>query len=188
MRAALTALIAFTWTSADAAVVESLRIERADPQYRMHLSARLDTTPDASFGVFRDFANLPRINDAIELVQTLPGAAPGAQRLYTRVRVCIWYFCTHLDQVQDIVEVRDGDALGLDAQVLPEHSNLRYGRARWRMRACGGQTCLDFHAELEPDFWVPPIIGPWAIERAMRNEALQTSQGIERLARSEARP
>lgn len=188
MRAALTALLVFTCTSASAAVVESLQIERTDSQYRMHLSARLNSTPEASFGVFHDFSNLTRINDAIELVQILPGAASGAQRLYTRVRVCVWYFCTHLDQVQDIVEVRDGDALGLDARVLPEQSNLRYGRARWRMRACGAQTCLDFHAELEPDFWVPPIIGPWAIERTMRSEALQTSQGIERLARSESRP
>lgn len=188
MRAAFAALLATACTSASAAEVDSLQIERADPHYRMHLSVRLNSAPQASFGVFRDFANLPRINDAIELVQALPGAADGAQRLYTRVRVCIWYFCTHLDQVQDIVEVHDGDALGLDAQVLPALSNLRHGRARWRMRACGNQTCLEFDAELEPDFWVPPIIGPWAIERTMRNEALQTSQGIERLARAGAQP
>ena len=154
----------------------------------MHLSARLDTPLAASYGVFRDFANLPRINDAIELVQAMPGAPHGAQRLYTRIRVCIWFFCTHLDQVQDIREVQEGDALGLDAEVLPELSNLRYGRARWRMQRCGERTCLDFQAELEPDFWTPPIIGPWAIERAMRNEALQTSQGIERLARAGGQP
>ena len=42
------------------------------------------------------------LNDAIELVQAMPGAPHGAQRLYTRIRVCIWFFCTHLDQVQDI--------------------------------------------------------------------------------------
>ncbi|MFA5941186.1 MAG: hypothetical protein WC809_17660 [Sinimarinibacterium sp.] len=187
MRRALAALITTACASASAAEVESLQIEHAAPRYRMHLSARLDTPLAASFGVFRDFANLPRINDAIELVQPLPGAPDGAQRLYTRVRVCIWYFCTHLDQVQDIVEVHDDDALGLDAEVLPEQSNLRYGRARWRMQHCGERTCLDFTAELEPDFWVPPIIGPWAIERAMRNEALQTAQGIERIARAETR-
>ncbi|MEQ1437990.1 hypothetical protein AAG565_01390 [Fontimonas sp. SYSU GA230001] len=188
MRTALAMLIAALCTPAAAADVQTLQIERAAPLYRMHLVARLDSPLAQSFGVFRDFSNLPRINDAIEVARSMTGATPGAQRLYTRIRVCVWFFCTHLDQVQDIVEVREHGALGLDARVIPELSNLRYGRARWRMTHCGRQTCLDFQAELEPDFWIPPLIGPWAIERAMRNEALQTAQGIERLARTGTSP
>lgn len=171
--------------AADAAEIEVLDIDHASQRYRMHLIARLDTPLQRSFAALRDFDNLPRINDAVETAQMVDGAAAGAQRLYTRVRVCVWFFCTHLDQVQDIREHRDAVALGLDAVVLPAQSNLRFGTARWRMRACGtDQTCLTFDAELEPDFWVPPILGPWAIERAMRSEAIDTARGIERLARS----
>lgn len=167
---------------ASAAVIEHLHIAESQNRFSLVLQARLSTPLDASFRTFRNFANLPAINDAVEEVDLRATPSPDVQRLYTRVRVCIWLFCTHLDQVQDIRRADDNGALGLVADVLPDQSNLRYGHAEWRMQDCEGQTCLSFTATLEPDFWVPPLIGPWAIERAMRREALQTANGIERLA------
>lgn len=186
MRLVAGLLLGACCTAAVAAEVDALTIEHADRRYRMHLAARLDTPLQASFRAFSNFDNLPRINDAVEVVQRMDGAAAGSQRIYTRVRVCVWFFCAHLDQVQDIAEVSNGPALGLDAVVIPQLSNLRFGTARWRMRDCAPQTCLEFDAELEPDFWVPPIIGPWAIERAMRGEAVGTAYGIERIAEEES--
>lgn len=168
--------------SARAAQIEHLEITRADARFGMVLGARLDVPLEDSYRVLGDFDELPRINDAIEQVRLLDGAPPGAQRLYTRVRVCVWLFCTHLDQVQDMWPIIDGDDRGYNAAVLPELSNLRFGNARWRLHDCDGRTCLQFDAQLEPDFWVPPVIGPWAIERAMRREAITTAEGIERRA------
>lgn len=165
-----------------AAQIEHLEITRADTRFGMALSARLEVPLADSYRVLGDFDELPRINDAIEEVRLLDGAPPGARRLYTRVRVCVWLFCTHLDQVQDMWPITDGDTRGYNAAVLPEQSNLRFGNARWRLRDCDGHTCLQFDAQLEPDFWVPPVIGPWAIERAMRREAITTAEGIERRA------
>ncbi len=167
---------------AHAASLEHLDVQRDNARYRLQLSARLDAPMERSFAVFSDYQKLPRINDAVEHIELRDGATPPAQRLYTRVRVCVWLFCTHLDQVQDIRRADRDKTLGLHADVLPQLSNLRYGVADWRMRDCAGQTCLEFDAELEPDFWVPPLVGPWAIGRAMRREAIQTAQGIERLA------
>lgn len=170
-----------------AAQIDVLEIGHERSRYRMTLAARLDAPLAASSAVLRDFRLLPQINDAIEIMEPLVGAPAGATRLYTRVRVCVWFFCKRLEQIQDIRETAAPTATGLDADVLPALSNLRYGHARWRMRDCGTQTCLHFEAELEPGFWVPPVIGPWAIERAMRREALETSHGIERLARERSR-
>ncbi|MES0874746.1 SRPBCC family protein [Sinimarinibacterium thermocellulolyticum] len=168
--------------SARAAQIETLTVTRVGARFGMVLDARLDVPLDDSFRVLGDFEKLPQINDAVEAVIRLDGAPPGAQRLYTRVRVCVWLFCAHLEQVQDIWPVDDGAVRGYNAAVLPELSNLRFGHARWRLHDCGGRTCLRFDAQLEPDFWVPPVIGPWAIERAMRREAIATALGIERRA------
>jgi hypothetical protein len=173
---------------AHAAALEHISVQRDESRYRMELSARLDAPLDRSFAVFSDYRQLPKINDAVERIELRDGATPPAQRLYTRVRVCVWLFCTHLDQVQDIVRVDAAGTRGLHADVLPQQSNLRYGSADWRMHDCRGDTCLEFAAELEPDFWVPPLIGPWAIERAMRREAVQTAQGIERMAQQDTKP
>jgi hypothetical protein len=186
LAAALTSATATA--SASAATIDRLEVSREGTRFGMTLRARLDAPLARSHTVFRDFSLLPQINDAVEQVRLLDDAPEGAQRLYTRVRVCVALFCTRLDQVQDLRERSDAQGRAFDAVVLPGRSNLRYGRAQWRMRDCDGGTCLEFRAELEPDFWVPPLIGPWLIERAMRREAIATALGIERLAREPAAP
>lgn len=186
MRILALALLAAS-TGAHAWQLDRLEVVRQGDRYRLDLDVRLDATRDRAFAVFSDFANLPAINDAVEEVVFMDAGAAGVTRLFTRVRVCVAWFCRRLRQVQDIVR-DDGDgALGLKATVLPQLSNLKYGLARWSMRECAlRQACLHFTAELEPAFWVPPLIGPWLIQRKMRSEAIQTSQGIERLARLHA--
>ncbi len=183
MRWAYALLLAVCVVPAQAASIERLEITRSGSRYQMQLTAKLDAPMASSFAVFNEFSNLPRINDAIESVELLPAPEADARRLKTRVRVCVWFFCMRLNQVQDIRESHSATAAEMHAVVLPELSNLSYGRAHWKMRPCRAQTCLSFDAELEPDFWVPPGIGPWAIKRAMRREALTTASGIERLAR-----
>ena len=39
-----------------------------------------------------------------------------------------------------------------------------------------------FDAEIEPAFWVPPLIGPYLIARELRRQAQVTAESIERLA------
>lgn len=169
---------------AQAASIGQLDITRVDARYRMQLTATLAAPARASYAVFQDFSNLPKINNAIEAVELLEAPTVDVRRLKTKVRVCVWLFCVRLNQVQDIRESVTDEVSSMDAIVLPALSNLRYGHARWQMRRCGDGTCLRFDAELEPDFWIPPGIGPWAIKRAMRREAVTTAAGIERLARA----
>ncbi len=186
MRAVAALAATLTAASASAATIDRLEVARTGERFSMTLSAQLDAPLERSYAVFRDFSLLPQINDAVEKVRLLDDAPPGAQRLSTRVRVCVSVFCTRLDQVQDLRDRADPRGHSFDAVVIPELSNLRYGRARWHMRDCEGRTCLSFETELEPKFWVPPLIGPWLVERAMRREAITTALGIERLARAKS--
>lgn len=168
--------------SALAESVDRLDVEHDGARYRIALHARLDAPLADSYAVFSDFRNLPKINDAVEDVEALPSATLGVERWRTRVRVCVSFFCTHLKQVQDVRDSHTVDRYRLEALVIPALSNLRYGKADWQLERCGTQTCLTFNAELEPDFWVPPVLGPWLIKRTMRHEANATAAGIETLA------
>lgn len=175
-------LLLLATTTALAEDVDRLDVGRDGARYRVDLHARLDAPLADAYAVFSDFHNLPKINDAVEAVAPLPAPQPGTERWRTRVRVCVAFFCTHLEQVQDVRHSQDASGYRLDATVIPEMSNLRYGKADWRLERCGAQTCLSFSAELEPDFWVPPLLGPWLIGRALRREAHTTAIGIETLA------
>ena len=40
-------------------------------------------------------------------------------------------------------------------------------------------------ADIIPEFWFPPVIGPLLIMNKLRNEALETAKGVERVAAAE---
>lgn len=177
---------------AQAVQIDQLQVTQNGARYRLHMQLRLDAEPARAYAVFADHRNLPRINPAVRSVQALPVPASlqntSDARLRTELRVCVSWFCRTLVQVQDMRHEPAADGGTLSAQVLPELSDLRYGLALWRIWNCAPQApaCLSFEAELDPKFWIPPFIGPWLMERKLRAEAIQTSQGIERLAREAA--
>jgi hypothetical protein len=168
--------------AATAAEVQEVTVSRDGPRYHVDMRARLAVPAARAYAVFSDYRRLPLINPAVRSATVLGSEPDGDTRLATELHLCVAFFCRELKQVQDMRRFREGDALGLSADVLPQDSDLKFGHARWLMRPCGNGTCLDFSAELEPDFWVPPLIGPWLIEHKLRAQAITTSAGIERLA------
>lgn len=172
--------------TAQAVVVDDLQVTKNGDRYRVTMKVQLDTPADAAYAVFADYANLPRINHAVKKAAVLPETtSPEVSRLQTQLRMCFSFFCRTLDQVQDMRRMPESPGGRLSAQVIAERSDLRYGQADWRVSdgASAAQSLLEFSAELEPKFWIPPLIGPWIMERKLRQEAVQTSEGIERLAR-----
>jgi hypothetical protein len=42
---------------------------------------------------------------------------------------------------------------------------------------------MKYRLEMEPDFWVPPLIGPWYLKRTLSHGGVRAVSRIERLAR-----
>ncbi|WP_299697383.1 SRPBCC family protein [Hydrocarboniphaga sp.] len=171
--------------AAQAVVVDSLQVTQDGDRYRVAMKVQLDASADAAYAVFADYQNLPRINAAVKQAQILPETtSPEVSRLYTQLRMCFSFFCKTLDQVQDMRRMPETPGGRLSAKVISERSDLLYGQADWRLSdgKTATQSLLEFNAELEPKFWIPPLIGPWIMQRKLRQEAIQTSEGIERLA------
>lgn len=163
--------------------LQDIRVTREASRYRVHMDVSLDVPAASTYAAFADVRRLPQINPAVREVRVVRELSAGARRVYTRVRMCVSLFCRHIEQVQDMRFEASSAGGHVRAQVISELSDLRYGLAEWTLRACADRTCLRFDAEVEPDFWVPPLIGPWLIQRKLREEAMQTSGGLERLAR-----
>ncbi|MGH8517216.1 MAG: SRPBCC family protein [Panacagrimonas sp.] len=167
--------------------IQSVDVQHSGGRYRVSMRVTLDAPASHSYAVFADPARLRRVNRAIREVQVLEERAPDLRRIRTQVRACVGFFCRQLEQVQDMRYRPATDGGRIDAQVLPDRGDFRSGQATWVFRACGDKrTCLAFDAELEPAFWVPPLLGPWLIQRKLRDEAIETSHGLERLAREDA--
>lgn len=163
-----------------AADLRSVEFEQQEERFIARIQVRLAAPYGDAFRIMQDFENLPRLNPAVLKADVLE-IMPGMTRLQTRVRFCVLLICREINQVQDM---RTFGLSEMNATVLPDKSDLAYGYAYWRFDDCAGETCLLFRTEIDPKFWVPPLIGPWAIKRALRHEALVTSEGIETAVRN----
>ncbi len=165
-----------------AAEIQSLQVTRDGSRYHVEMQVKLQANAAAAYAAFAAPGSLPLINPAVRKVQVLEHSADDHARLYTEVRVCALLYCKTLHQVQDMRYAPRPDGGDLHAEIQPAQSDFKYGRADWSFRPAGAATQLHFSTEMEPAFWIPPLIGPWLVERSLREEAERTSAGIERLA------
>jgi hypothetical protein len=59
--------------------------------------------------------------------------------------------------------------------------------AEWTFAAEGGGTHLTYQMEMEPNFWLPPFVGPWFLKRTLLRGAPAAIEQIENLAQQEDR-
>ena len=67
--------------------------------------------------------------------------------------------------------------------VIPELSDFKSGTTRWQLAKLSDQrTGLKFQCREEPDFWIPPFIGPILIKHRLAREAQVVINNIEKVA------
>ncbi len=181
LRNSVAVLLALASTRAGAAQIDHINFRHEGTHYRVDMSVHLDAPAPRAFAVFADPAQLREINPAVR-VATRVDAETTQNRLYTEVHLCVVLFCHTLRQVQNMHYEPATDGGHMSADVLPERSDLRYGHAEWTFVGDAHATQLHFSMDIEPAFWMPPVIGPWLIEHSLREQAARTSAGIERLA------
>ncbi|WJW75318.1 SRPBCC family protein [Thiohalobacter sp. IOR34] len=169
--------------AAQAAELLQVLVERRGERYRVEVDARFRASAAELRRLLTDYPRLGRLNDSIRESRVVEDNGPGSHCVYTLSRVCVAIFCRDIVQIQDIVQLENGDLM---ARVRPEGSDFRYGVARWHLWDEADGSRMRFTSEIEPAFWVPPLIGPWLVQRALRDEALKTVRNLERLAEGEA--
>jgi hypothetical protein len=145
-------------------------------QYAVTIEAAINAPLNVVYRSITDYNNLATINPSIEESRVLLVMSPDRHRVRSVIKVCILVFCKRVVQVQDVTRV---DARTVDAVTVPGDSDFRYGVARWQLTPAGEATRLHFTQEFIPDFWVPPIIGTWLIQRKLLQEVTETAMYIE---------
>ncbi len=163
-----------------AAQIEQLDVERTGDDYTVSLRAILDAPLDEVWRVLTDYGRFHEVSPAIKESEVLEERDPRTHLVRTRASACVLIFCKETEQVQTMHRRGRGD---LEVDVDPTQSDFEFGRAAWRLDGAAGVTHLHFEARIRPSFWVPPVIGPWAIGHVLREEARWTCDGLEKLAR-----
>jgi hypothetical protein len=143
----------------------------------------VDAPVEAVRGVLLDYAHLGRLNPAIRSSELLAAPVADVERVRTVIEACALMFCRTLVRVEDVRRLAGGS---LRADIVPVGSDFSAGTSYWFFESEAGGTRLRYHASLQPDFWVPPLLGPTLITRSMREEFLLLFENLEAEARLRA--
>jgi hypothetical protein len=103
----------------------------------------------------------------------------GKPRYFTRMEGCIMLFCKSFVRNGELTLTPEKEIVAL---ADPERSDFSYSRERWILQSDGDGTLLIYDFELEPAFWVPPIVGPFIMKRVLRKGGTDAVDRIEALA------
>jgi len=178
----LIALVLGAWSTALYAVeIVSVDVQVSSGRYHLRGESVIDAPPNFIRGILMDYDNFHRLTNGISETRFIEQPNNEPPLGYTRVDSCILFFCRHAVKTERIV-VNTPDEIITEA--IPEKSDFRYNHTRWIFKPHTDGTLVIYEAEMEPDFWLPPIIGPWAIKRKLEQSAEDIGIQIEYLAES----
>ena len=184
-RAALSLVIAASVTSfAFGATLRSIDVDREKGRYTLYAETFLNAAPIDIYEVLLDYDRFNRISRVYKEHGYLEPAADGTPIVYTRMEGCLLFYCLNMRRVERLET--EGPSY-IRTVTLPEQSDFTYSMSEWELEPEANGTRMTYLLVMEPDFWVPPIIGPWYLRRVLKRGGLRTINRIESLARGETR-
>ncbi len=156
-------------------------VEKEGERYTMASRTYFEAPPEAVFEVLSDYDRFERISSIFEDVRFIAPASDGTPRAFTLMKGCVLFFCKTIERIEELHFTPHSRIV---AEVEPEHSDFAYGRTEWRFIPSGSGTEVHYRMEMEPGFWVPPLIGPYIMKRSFRSDAVEALNRIEALALS----
>jgi len=150
-------------------------------RYVLRSESFIAAPPELIFDALLDYENFHRISGGIAETRYLEPDADGTPRAYTRVESCILFFCRSVEKVERVIVVSPNE---IRLEVDPEQSDFDYNQARWLIHPQDDGTRLAYELEMEPGFWIPPLIGTWVIKQKLESTAMNIAGRLEYLART----
>lgn len=165
-----------------AADIRQIDVHHEDERYFLSLEAYLDAPPTAVFAVITDYENIARLHRRVRESRVLRRVDDHTVEVYTLLKGCVAaIFCKSLERVERIDETPPSE---LVATVVAEKSDFASGSVRWRLEADGEGTRLRYESQMDPDFWVPPVLGDRMLESSISRTTREMIRRVEERART----
>lgn len=163
----------------NSAELRDVLIERNDNYYRLNSETWFDVSPEALYRVLSDYDLFTKFTSAIAESRNVEPDNRGRPQFFSRMEGCVLLWCKSF--------VRNGYLVlkpmkEINAITNPETSDFKLSRESWTLIPEDGGTLLIYDFHMIPDFWVPPVIGPFYIKRALKSGGDRAVNRIEALA------
>lgn len=160
-------------------VLDDVAVYEKDGVYHINIIAEIAATEEYVRQILTDYVHLYRLSDSIIESEVLMSSIDEKVQVRSLVLCCTPVFCREVTRVEEISVLESGD---LQTVIIPGQSDFSSGKAVWKIAAKGDKTRLTYLASVEPDFFIPPILGTQMVINNMRNELKTTLNRIERIA------
>ncbi len=175
MKAVLPLLLSMSLSAAE---IQFIEVEVHGNRYHIQAESLIEVPPQIVLEALLDYNNFHRLSDDFSSTHYISPAADGTPLAYSQLDGCILIFCTVLEKVERITRPSENEIVAI---AIPERSDFIYSRGRWVVKSAGENTRLYYELEMEPGFWIPPVIGAWAIKSKLNSAALVMSRRIEEM-------
>jgi len=164
------------------AELREMAIEYVDDRYHLKSETYMEVGQESLYLVLANFELFEQFTSAIVESRITDPDDLGRPGFFARMEGCVLLFCKSF--------IREGYLLlspteGIVAVANPEQSDFKFSRESWKLVPEGDGTIMVYDFEVEPAFFVPPVIGPFYIQHALRSGAERAVDSIEALAFSE---
>jgi carbon monoxide dehydrogenase subunit G len=168
--------------AAVAGTIERLETTHDSGRYTVAFEVVLDAPRDKVWRIMTDYERLPRVSKIITESRVLKQEDAHRHRVGVTLEACIMIFCKTVKRVVDIVAKPQTEIVVTED---PASTHFRSAVERWQVAAEGPATRLNYSAEVVPNFFIPPLIGPPVVKYFLRREIRLTALEVEALAKHE---
>ena len=175
-----TLFVLHTSTSASrAGELVELEVVESQGIYRIKAVTILDAPAKQVHSALNDLAHIYRLNPLITESEILPSPSNESVRVRTHIVGCVAFFCNEIERVEDVRELPSGK---LQSVMVPELSSFRSGSAEWRTESLGDRSRVIYQAQMEPEFFIPPLIGSYFVKKKLRESVTTSFARLELIA------
>jgi hypothetical protein len=160
-------LLALAIPSVFAAEFVESDVSHDDGRYQLHFEVWLNAEATQVRRRLTNYDHLDRLSTVVVASRRLPDGANGALRVHQALQACVLFLCRSAQRVLEVETTDNGDIL---THTDPGASDFRHGEEIWQILAEGHGTRLRYRASLTPNFFIPPLIGPWLLKSRLREE------------------
>lgn len=161
------------------AEVLTLEVKENDGRYTIRFDAVIDAPREQTLKLLLSPPHWPKLSRMITDAKVLESTPLGPGKVSVTFRDCVLFFCTTVRRVETVAVTGDGH---IDTMGIPDQSDFSHSHEHWHIYTDNGRTRVRYDAELVPDFFVPPLIGPYILKSKLSRSLMRTAVKLEQLA------
>jgi hypothetical protein len=165
--------------------IKTIEIKKETNLYHMHINATVNADVDNVIRIITDYENLPLINPYLKESRLLENPEDERTTVNMLTEICVLFLCYSIRHIQTFHTIDNGI---LFSRIIPGKSDFQAGWMRWEIKEIDSNkispvTKIILDIEMVPDFFVPPVIGPYQIKKIMLEMTRATIINLEKNAK-----